>query len=83
VLFMCRNAFYEVLPLKENKLVRSNSLAAMCIIIVSIVCVFSSISMAGYWVDFGRKSVHLDPEQRQYSFRLDWPLWLLRIRFRF
>ncbi|MHC5117024.1 MAG: CotH kinase family protein, partial [Planctomycetota bacterium] len=31
-------------------MVRSNSLAAMCII-VSTVCVFSSISMAGYWVD--------------------------------
>ena len=30
---------------------RINSLCAKCIIIVSFVCLFASISNAGYWVD--------------------------------
>ncbi|MHC5173407.1 MAG: PASTA domain-containing protein [Planctomycetota bacterium] len=32
---------------------RSNSLCAKCIIIVSFVCLFASISNAGYWVELG------------------------------
>ena len=51
MLFLCRNAFHEVLLMKEYKLRRSKSLYAMCIIIVSFVCFFSSVSNAGSWVE--------------------------------
>ena len=37
--------------MKEYNLVKRNSLGAICIIIVSIICLFSSVADAGYWVD--------------------------------